>query len=62
MARQMNGDPDRKSSGTKPTYDQSVKVRDPGGSNISRPNPSTPYRDPNPGSRILNDRFDKGSR
>ena len=38
------------------TYDQSVKIPDTGNAD------TTPYKDPNPGSKILNDQFDKASR
>lgn len=61
MARNMTGDPDKNSPKTKPTYDQSVKLKDPGGANASRPNPSTPYRNPDPKSKMLGTAFDKAS-
>jgi hypothetical protein len=43
------------------TYDQSRKVADPGGAQQGRENPQSPFVDPNPGSRILNDQWQRGS-
>jgi len=43
------------------TYDHSKKIADPGGAKEGRANPQSPFVNPNPGSRIINDAWEKGS-
>ena len=44
------------------TYDKSVKIPTTGGASVSNPRPAPPaFRDPNTGSKILNDAWKKGS-